>query len=249
MQDTYDAAMRIKNAIPHPRTMGMIRESGGKMHMAESTSHAHAENWEAAQVDFFQAFRNYDEAGSQLRIQVLKYLVLAHMLMGSDVNPFDSQETKPYRDDPNIVAMTSLVDAYQRRDVQGAERIVRGTCHAHPDNHATLTDDDFIREFIADVLTELRIQYLIGAVRPYGSIRLSALADMLQLAEERVTSLVLMLTLDGRIRGRIDQVERTLELAPRAEQVSRRQAGVAHAWGRELEDLAVAIGAKQHQWR
>ena len=88
---------------------------------------AHAENWEAAQVDFFQAFRNYDEAGSQLRIQVLKYLVLAHMLMGSDVNPFDSQETKPYRDDTNIVAMTSLVDAYQRRDVQGAERIVRGT--------------------------------------------------------------------------------------------------------------------------
>ncbi|WFC96169.1 hypothetical protein MBRA1_002825 [Malassezia brasiliensis] len=235
VKETYDAAMRIKNAIPHPRTMGMIRESGGKMHMAEK-------NWEAAQVDFFQAFRNYDEAGSQLRIQVLKYLVLAHMLMGSDVNPFDSQETKPYRDDPNIVAMTSLVDAYQRRDVQGAERIVR-------DNHATLTDDDFIREFISDVLTELRIQYLIGAVRPYGSIRLSALANMLQLAQERVTSLVLMLILDGRIRGRIDQVEGTLELAPRAEQVSRRQVGVVHAWGRELEDLAIAIGAKQHQWR
>ena len=46
------------------------------------------------------------------------------------------------------------------------------------------------------MLTELRIQYLIGAVRPYGSIRLSALADMLQLAPERVTSLVLMLILD-----------------------------------------------------
>ena len=53
------------------------------------------ENWEAAQVDFFQAFRNYDEAGSPQRIQVLKYLVMANMLMGSGINVFDSQETKP----------------------------------------------------------------------------------------------------------------------------------------------------------
>ena len=54
------------------------------------------ENWEAAQVDFFQAFRNYDEAGSPQRTQVLKYLVMANMLMGSGINVFDSQETKPY---------------------------------------------------------------------------------------------------------------------------------------------------------
>lgn len=36
VKETYNAAMRIKNAIPHPRTMGVIRESGGKMHMTES---------------------------------------------------------------------------------------------------------------------------------------------------------------------------------------------------------------------
>lgn len=47
-------------------------------------------------MDFFESFKNYDEAGSPQRIQVLKYLVLANMLTGSAVNPFDSQETKPY---------------------------------------------------------------------------------------------------------------------------------------------------------
>jgi len=51
--------------------------------------------WNKASEDFFESFRNYDEAGSQQRIQVLKYLVLANMLTGSEVNPFDSQETKP----------------------------------------------------------------------------------------------------------------------------------------------------------
>ena len=51
--------------------------------------------WNKASEDFFESFRNYDEAGSPQRIQVLKYLVLANMLTGSEVNPFDSQETKP----------------------------------------------------------------------------------------------------------------------------------------------------------
>lgn len=82
--------------------------------------------WNRASEDFFESFRNYDEAGSPQRIQVLKYLVLANMLTGSEVNPFDSQETKPYKNDSQIKAMTDLVDAYQRREVHLAEKILRG---------------------------------------------------------------------------------------------------------------------------
>lgn len=85
--------------------MGVIKECGGKMWMGESEySYATLHNalilppieqWNRASEDFFESFRNYDEAGSPQRIQVLKYLVLANMLTGSEVNPFDSQETKP----------------------------------------------------------------------------------------------------------------------------------------------------------
>lgn len=35
--------------------------------------------------------------------------MLANMLMKSGINPFDSQETKPYKNDPEILAMTNLV--------------------------------------------------------------------------------------------------------------------------------------------
>ena len=38
-----------------------------------------------------QAFKSYDEAGAVRRIQCLKYLVLATMLMESAVDPFDAQ--------------------------------------------------------------------------------------------------------------------------------------------------------------
>lgn len=36
LKATYDATLQVKSAIPHPRIMGIIRECGGKMHMAES---------------------------------------------------------------------------------------------------------------------------------------------------------------------------------------------------------------------
>jgi COP9 signalosome complex subunit 2 len=63
--------------------MGVIRECGGKMHMSEK-------EWSKAQSDFFESFKSYDEAGSSRRIACLKYLVLANMLMLSQIDPFDS---------------------------------------------------------------------------------------------------------------------------------------------------------------
>lgn len=64
-QSLYQKALTIKSAIPHPRIMGIIHECGGKMHMAER-------HWRQAATDFFEAFKNYDEAGNHRRIQCLK---------------------------------------------------------------------------------------------------------------------------------------------------------------------------------
>ncbi|KAL2564599.1 hypothetical protein AAZV13_19G056000 [Glycine max] len=118
LKQLYQKALTIKSAIPHPRIMGIIHECGGKMHMAER-------QWADAATDFFDAFKNYDEAGSQRRIQCLKYLVLANMLMESEVNPFDGQEAKPYKNDPEILVMTNLIAAYQRNEISEFEKILK----------------------------------------------------------------------------------------------------------------------------
>lgn len=47
------------------------------------------------------------------------------MLMESSINPFDSQETKSYKNDPEIVAMTDLVDSFQRKDIKAFEKILK----------------------------------------------------------------------------------------------------------------------------
>ncbi|ORY19743.1 PCI domain-domain-containing protein [Clohesyomyces aquaticus] len=191
----YQRALKVRSAVPHPKIMGIIRECGGKMHM---------KNWKGAQSDFFESFRNYDEAGSLQRIQVLKYLVLATMLSGSDINPFDSQETKPYKNDPRISAMTDLVDAYQRDDIHEYEKILQ--------NNQDLLRDPFIAENIDEVTRNVRTKAIIKLVAPYTRFTLAFISKQLKISLSEVQEIVGFLIVDKRLHGKINQQSGTVEI-------------------------------------
>ncbi|KAG9222344.1 hypothetical protein CCMSSC00406_0002679 [Pleurotus cornucopiae] len=229
LKEIYNATNNVKSAIPHPRIMGVIKECGGKMWMGER-------QWNRASEDFFESFRNYDEAGSPQRIQVLKYLVLANMLTGSEVNPFDSQETKPYKNDPQIKAMTDLVDAYQRREVHSAEKILK-------DNRSTIMDDAFIRSYIGELLRSLRTQYLIDLIKPYTRLELSFLGKQLNVPIDEVEELLIGLILEGRVEGRIDQVGMRLEL-DRKQSLEKKRYTALQKWTDALESVHNAVITK-----
>ena len=40
------------------------------------------------------------------------------------VDPFDAQEAKPYKNDSQVIAMTDLVAAYQSNDISAFEKIL-----------------------------------------------------------------------------------------------------------------------------
>ncbi|XP_073311374.1 COP9 signalosome complex subunit 2-like [Primulina huaijiensis] len=221
LKELYMKALSIKSAIPHPRIMGIIRECGGKMHMAEG-------QWPGAATDFFEAFKNYDEAGNQRRIQCLKYLVLANMLMQSEVNPFDGQEAKPYKNDPEILAMTNLIAAYQRNEILEFEKILKS-------NRRTIMDDPFIRNYIEDLLKNVRTQVLLKLIKPYTRIRIPFISKELNVPEKDVEELLVSLILDNRIDGHIDQVNRLLERGDRSKGMKKYAA--IDKWNTQLKSL------------
>ncbi|VDO30307.1 unnamed protein product [Onchocerca flexuosa] len=188
----YEQSLHVKSAIPHPLIMGVIRECGGKMHLREK-------QFEKAHTDFFEAFKNYDESGSERRIACLKYLVLANMLIKSGINPFDSQEAKPFRNDPEIVAMNQLVGAYQDNNLVEFESILEK-------NRDAIMADPFIREHIEELLTNIRSQVLISLCVPYSRIYLSFLAEELRVKVEEVLVLLADLILDGALNAKIDEI-------------------------------------------
>eukprot|EP00850_Spirogloea_muscicola_P019683 SM000196S05375 [mRNA] locus=s196:152294:155665:- [translate_table: standard] len=221
LKELYQRALAIKSAIPHPRIMGIIRECGGKMYMAER-------QWADAATNFFEAFKAYDESGTTRRIQCLKYVVLAYMLMEPEVNPFDAQEAKPYKTDAEILAMTNLVAAYQRNEILEFEKILK-------ENRATIMDDPFIRNHIEDLLKNIRTQVLLKLIKPYTRIRIPFVSKELNIPEKDVEQLLVSLILDNRVHGHIDQVKQLLELGDRSKGL--KKYGAVDKWTVQLRSL------------
>ena len=194
----YDRSLQIESSTPHPLILGDILECGGKMHLRKG-------EFEKAHTNFFEAFKNYDDSGSPRRTTCLKYLVLANMLMKSRINPFDSQEAKPYKNDPEILAMTNMVCAYQNNNINEFEKILK-------QNRQSIMDDPFISEHIEDLLHNVRTQVLINLIQPYTRIKISFISGELNIEPSDVESLLVSCILDAKIYGRIDQINGVLEL-------------------------------------
>merc|ERR1712071_620727 len=153
VREIFEKAMKVNGGIPHPRTVALIQEVGGKMHLA-------AREFHAAGTAFFQAFKEYGKAGDNApSLRCLKFLVMASMLHSSTINPFDSQEARPYRDDPEIKVMTNLVQAFQNNQIQEFEAILRR-------NEEKLMADEFIREHVEELKRTIRTQVLQSVIVP-----------------------------------------------------------------------------------
>lgn len=126
------------------------------------------------------------------------------MLSGSDINPFDSQETKPYQNDPRISTMTDLVNAYQREDIHEYEKILQ--------NNRDLLQDPFIAENIDEVTRNVRTKAVVKLVAPYTRFTLAFISKQLKISLPEVQEIVGFLIVDKRLRGKINQQNGTVEI-------------------------------------
>jgi len=222
LKELYERAIKLKG-LCNPRIAGIIHECGGKMHMRER-------NWTDANTDFFEAFKNYgtlfnsfssrviwvdslisggggvDDAGARKQsCQCLKYLVLANMLSNSNVNPFHEQRAKSYQNNKEIEAMLNLVEAYQNSDLKRFERELRSS-------KESVMDDEFIASYIPDLMKKIRCRVLLERIKPYTNITIGFIAKELNISAKEVEPLLVELILDGKIQGRIDQINQILQL-------------------------------------
>ncbi|CAH1155129.1 unnamed protein product [Phaedon cochleariae] len=202
LKELYERSLKVRSAIPHPLIMSIIRECGGKMHLRSG-------DYEKAYTDFFEAFKNYDEAGSPRRVNCLKYLILTSMLLKSAINPFDSQEAKPYKNEPEIKAMIDLILAFQNNNMKDFENIFQ-------ENKESLMADPFVHEHIAELLKHVRTKVLLILVKPYKHIKLDFISEELGISVTDAELLLVSCILDGHVNGRIDQMKGVLVMRPSA---------------------------------
>lgn len=229
LKDLYQRALQIKG-LCNPRVAGVIHECGGKMHMKEK-------NWELANTDFFEAFKNYDDSGARnLACQCLKYLVLANMLSGSDINPFHEQRARSYQNNKDIEALIHLVEAYQRHDILEFERHLKK-------NRQAIMGDDFIAGFISDLMKTIQSGVLLDRIKPYANIRIDFIAAQLNMSVEDVQELLVELILNGQIVGKVDQVSNILKLSKKE---SNKKYEALSSFANNLKTLNMSIFSKIH---
>jgi len=121
------------------------------------------------------------------------------MLMRSSINPFDSPEIMPYKNDPRVLYMVRLVQAYQAGDMKTYEKILR-------DNRRVLLGDPFIAENIDEVSRTMRSKAVLRLVRPYRRFSLEFVAESIGISLTDASSIIERLISDGYLKARIDQV-------------------------------------------
>jgi len=68
--------------------------------------------------------------------------------MKSSINPLDSPEAKPYKNDPEILAITYLIQAYLNDDIKEFEIILK----KHKTN---IMNDSFIKKHIEGIVPNM----------------------------------------------------------------------------------------------
>ena len=126
------------------------------------------------------------------------------MLMKSDINPFDSQETKPYKNDPRISAMTDLVNAYQQDDIHSYESVLQ--------KNGDLLADPFIAENIDEVTRNMRTKGVLKLIAPYTRFTLAFIAKQLKISVAEVQDIVGFLIVDQKLKGKVNQGNGTVEV-------------------------------------
>jgi COP9 signalosome complex subunit 2 len=191
MRFIYPKTLNLNAAVADPRIMGIIREEGGKMQMAECC-------WLEAYNEFYAAFRHFQEAGNHRARDCLKYVVLASMLSLSDINPFAAREAKAFADDPEILGMSELRQSLEASDLPRFERAVRN-------KRNRILDEPFLMTYLEPLRRRMREQVLINLVRPYQRVTLSFLAQELSLNDTQLESLLVDLIRNGKLTGLIDE--------------------------------------------
>lgn len=201
----YRKSMEFKLAITHPRVMGVIGECGATIHFFRG-------NYDAARVEFYECFKNYDEAGSTEKKKVLKYLLLCLLLSENQVNPFESQETQLYAYLDEYRLLIRLLTCCERLDLPGYLAVLT-QMEAEKD---PLVRDAIFRTAATAILHSLKRKLLLNFFKAYRTVSFDFLVKRLQLAgSEELERLLLQMTNSGAAANlRVDFDQQFVEIGP-----------------------------------
>ncbi|PVV02714.1 hypothetical protein BB560_002824 [Smittium megazygosporum] len=173
----YQDCLRLKSAVPNLKINGLICECGGKMYM-------NSENWDRAHVEFFESFKCYHDAGSNRRLDILKFA-----------------------NDPKVAWVKQLVSTYLSNNYEQF-------CSIFKANVENGDNDHFIRKYLNQINDSMKQKTLVLYIKPYSRVSLFFLSQKLKCDLQTIINMLHVAILEGNLAGRIDERENTYVHTP-----------------------------------
>ena len=97
------------------------------------------------------------------------------MLGDSKINVADTREAKVYKDDPQVNSINMLRRAYEKNDIKKIQQILNDK------KNEVFRAPDVI-QYLDDLLRNIRLNVLELKVKPYKTVKLSFLAEELNIS-------------------------------------------------------------------
>lgn len=194
---------QVSSTITHPRVMGVIWECG-------ATVYFYRGQFEKARLEFYESFKNYDEAGSLSKKKILKYLGLCSMLTDSEVNPFESQETQTYAQLAEYQNLIRLITAYEDCDLDMFYHVLE----TMKTSFDVLTEDRLFDIAKKRILHNLKLKVLSNYLKASKGVTYDYLICKLGLdCDEELEALLLFMANNGLVYNlSIDYIDRVIEV-------------------------------------
>ena len=157
----------------------------------------HNRNFAEARKKFFDAFKLFDEAGSDKRVTCLPYLTLASMCNHETTNVFSDAQILPYKMHPLVAPLCQLLESYHNGDLL--------TFDYKTDSAAKV----FGNQFYTDLINEVRIIVFRGAIKNFcllhKRIEFSYIAKYFKSNIDEVKTHVIDLILNKELKALIDK--------------------------------------------
>lgn len=202
LNELYCKSLTVTSAVTHPRIMGIIRECGAKVQFYRG-------NYEKARLEFYECFKNYDEAGSSTKKNVLKYLSLCSILTENEVNPFESQETKSYSHLPEYSNLILLIKSYDELSLQKFKEVL---LKMEVENDPLRTENIFQKASI-QIIKNLKSKIITNYFKSYSKLTFDFIMRKLDVTEDELEDFMLNLSNLGKLSDvKIDFIDKYIEV-------------------------------------
>jgi len=199
LKQLHSEAKDLSGVVTDARVNAMLKECGAMIYLSEK-------NWESAQEDLMDSFKSYQQLANPKAKAMLKLLIAASVISGSEINPMTLAEAKVYQDDPEISVYANLRKAFEDNQTIQLKHIMRA-------NATKISNDKDMKEFVGEFFKAIKQKIVIARITSYSVVSIQFLGRDLGVSDAEMKSLLVELILDERVNGKIDESKGLLEVS------------------------------------